>query len=84
MKIYHATDRRIYNGCPSDDLARELKSKQDARDYLSKHSINITYFPNGCFYVGFYTTKNHAPKIITNDCKSFELCVNKCIEYIES
>lgn len=83
IKLYHATDRRLYDGCPSDDLERELKSKADARAYLATHDIRITYFPNGGFYIGFKVIENHAPKIITQDCPSFEQCVNDCIKYIE-
>jgi hypothetical protein len=74
----------MYNGCPSDDLAKELKSISDAKRYLKDNGINITYFPNGCFYVGFSVSADNAPKIITDDLKSLQQCIDECISYMKN
>lgn len=84
IEIHHASDRRCYNGCPSTDLQREIDSKANAKTYLRKRGISVTWFPNGEFYVGFDVSTDGAPQIITPDCKSLQECCNLCLEYLPS
>lgn len=57
MELSHhrATDRRMYNGCPSSDLKKELKSIKQLKKVLSEIHPNacVTYFPVEGKYMGF-------------------------------
>lgn len=79
ITLHRATDRRVYNGAPCSDMQREWNSRQEAKDYLKSLGVHVTYFPAGEFYVGFDERSN----ILTEDCKSFEVCANKVLEYLE-
>ena len=83
-RIHHATDRRCYQGAYCSDMEREINSKNGARSALSNVGMSITYFPAGSFYVGFEQRPERAPKIITDDCPSFDRCVSECAEYLRS
>jgi hypothetical protein len=75
LEVYHATDRRVYDGAPCSDMSREFKrtADLDARMKAADPSARCTYFPaEGKFLVATncdMLNPGHvgAPRILTGN-----------------
>ena len=56
---YQATDRRVYNGCPSSDMSKQWKHTDDLTKRMQKAdpTAGCTYFPVEGKYLVFTNSK---------------------------
>lgn len=55
MKTYKAQDRRVYDGCPCEDMNREMSHTESLEKRMKKAdpTASITYFPMEGKYLVF-------------------------------